>query len=158
MGMRVGLVLILLLSVFSAQAKVGYKVGNTAPGFTLKTLDKVAYSLSALRNKGHVLLAFWAVECVYCYAHIKEFNHAHEKYKGKLTVAAINIGGEYPPEVAEYVKDNNLKYLVLSERLNNLDVGEKYRVLGTPTLVLVSPAGKVLFYGHKMPDLSRWIK
>lgn len=50
--MRYGFVLILFLSVFSAQAKVGYKVGNTAPGFTLKTLDKVAYSLSALRKKG----------------------------------------------------------------------------------------------------------
>lgn len=156
--MRYGILIALFIIIFSAHAEVGYKVGNTAPGFSLKTLDNTEYSLAALRKKGHVFLAFWAVECVYCYAHIKEFNHAHEKYKGKLTVAAINIGGEYPPEVAEYVKDNNVKYLVLSERLKNLDVGEKYRVLGTPTLVLISPEGKILFYGHKMPDLSRWIK
>ena len=156
--MKYGFIIILCLTLFQAQATVGYKVGNTAPEFKLKTLGKVEYSLSALRKKGHVLLAFWAVECVYCYAHIKEFNHAHEKFKGKLTVAAINIGGEYAPEVAEYVKDNQLKYLVLSERLNNLDVGESYHVLGTPTLVLVSPEGKVLFYGHRMPDLTRWIK
>jgi peroxiredoxin len=156
--MKYGIIVILCLTFFQAQATVGYKVGNTAPEFTLKTLDGTVYSLTGLRKKGHVLLVFWAVKCVYCYAHIKEFNRTHEQFKDKLTIAAINIGGEYPVEVAEYVKDNKLKYLVLSERLNNLDVGESYRVLGTPTLVLVSPQGKVLFYGHRVPDLKRWLK
>ncbi len=156
--MKYGIIFILCLTFFQVQATVGYKVGNTAPEFKLKTLDKKEYSLSGLRKKGHVLLVFWAVECVYCYAHIKEFNRTNDEFKDKLTIAAINIGGEYPVEVAEYVKDNNLKYLVLSERLNNLDVGEKYHVLGTPTLVLVSPQGKVLFYGHNLPDLTKWLK
>ena len=156
--MKYGIIVILCLTFFQAQAAVGYKVGNTAPEFKLKTLDGTEHSLSSLRKKGHVLLVFWAAECVYCYAHIKEFNRAHEQFKDKLTIAAINVGGEYPVEVAEYVKDNKLKYLILSERLNNLDVGESYHVLGTPTLVLVSPQGKVLFYGHRVPDLTQWLK
>ena len=155
MKLRFSLVFIFCLSLFQVQAAVGYKAGNTAPEFELKTLSGESHTLSELRKKGHVLIVFWAVECVYCYAHIKEFNHAHEKYKKNLTIAAINIGGEYPIEVEEYVKDNKLKYLVLSERLNNLDVGEKFNVRGTPTLVLVSPQGKVLFYGHRMPDLDK---
>lgn len=156
--MKYRIIVVLCLIFFQAQATVGYKVGNTAPEFKLKTLAGIEHSLSSLRKKGHVLLVFWAVECVYCYAHIKEFNRAHEEFKDKLTIAAINIGGEYPVEVAEYVKDNNLKYLILSERLNNLDVGESYHVLGTPTLVLISPQGKVLFYGHRVPDLTQWLK
>lgn len=155
MKLRVAIILIFFLGIVKAQATVGYKVGDTAPEFKLKTLSGKYHSLSELRKKGHVLIVFWAVECVYCYAHIKEFNHAHDQYKDKLTVAAINIAGEYPIEVEEYVKDNNLKYLVLSERLNNLDVGESYNVRGTPTLVLVSPQGKVLFYGHRMPALEK---
>ena len=156
--MKYGFIIFLCLTFFPVHAEVGYKVGNTAPAFELKGLDNKAYSLSTLRKKGHVLLVFWAVECVYCYAHIKEFNHAYEKYKDKLTIAAINIGGEYPVEVAEYVKDNSLKYLVLSERLNNLDVGERYRAVVTPTIVLVSQKGTVLYYGHRMPDLTQWLK
>ena len=104
------------------------------------------------------MLVFWAVDCVYCYAHIKHFNRAYEQFKDKLTIAAINVGGEYKKEVEEYVKDNKLKYLILSERLNNLDVAQSYHVLGTPTVVLVSKKGKVLFYGHSVPDLKRWIK
>lgn len=156
--MKYGFIIILSLVFFQAQAAVGYKVGNTAPEFELKTVEGISHSLTSLRKKGHVLLVFWAVECVYCYAHIKEFNRAHDEFKNKLTIAAINIGGEYPIEVSEYVKDNKLKYLVLSERLKNLDVGESYHVLGTPTLVLVSPKGKVLFYGHRVPNLTKWLK
>ena len=157
MKIRYGIILILCLTVFQVQATVGYKVGNTAPEFKLKSLDGNLHSLTELRKKGHVLLVFWAVDCVYCYAHINKFNQAHDEFQDKLTIAAINIGGEYPVEVAEYVKDNKLKYLVLSERLNNLDVGESYHVLGTPTLVLISPQGKVLFYGHSVPDLTQWL-
>jgi len=158
MKIRYAIILMLSFFVLQTQAAVGYKVGNIAPEFKLKALDGSTHTLTALRKTGHVLVIFWAVECVYCYAHIKDFNRVHQQFKNKLTVAAINVGGEYQKEVADYVKDNKLNYLVLSERLNNLDVAERYHVLGTPTVVLVSAKGKVLFYGHSVPDLSRWIK
>lgn len=153
------LLLALLITLAPANAKVGYHVGDTAPGFTLKTLNGNKVSLDELRQKGHVLLVFWAVECVYCYAHIKDFNALHEKYHDKgLTVAAINVAGEYDVEVAEYVKDNKLKYLVLSDRLNNIDAAEAYHVVGTPTLVLISPEGQVVYYGYQIPDVAKWVK
>lgn len=161
MKMQFSLALFLLLSFFQTPviaSPVGYKVGNSAPEFTLKDLKGKPYSLTGLRTKGHVLAVFWAVDCVYCYAHIKAFNQAHDEFKDKLTIAAINVGGEYPVEVSEYVTDNQLKYLVLSERLNNLDVGEDYHVLGTPTIVLISPQGHILYYGHRMPNLKKWLE
>lgn len=145
--------------IASTQAKTGYHIGDTGPDFTLKTLNGEKFSLTQLREKGHVLLIFWGVECVYCYGHIKDLNALHEKYHDKgLTVAAINIAGEYDPEVAEYVKDNGLKYLVLSDRLNNLDVAEAYHVVGYPRLVLISPEGKILSIGSDIPDVMKWIK
>ena len=147
------------VAITTPNAKTGYHVDDTAPGFTVKSLSGDKVSLASLSKKGHVLLVFWAVECVYCYSHIKDFNALHEKYNDKgLTIAAINVAGEYDVEVAEYVKDNSLKYLVLSDRLNNIDVAEAYHVVGTPTLILVSPEGKVVFYGYQVPDISKWIK
>lgn len=143
----------------SIQAKLGYHVGETGPDFTLKTLAGEKFSLTQLRKKGHVLLVFWGVECVYCYSHIKDLNALHEKYHDNgLTVAAINIAGEYDPEVAEYVKDNELKYLVLSDRLNNLDVASAYHVVGYPRLILISPEGKILSIGSDIPDVSKWLE
>lgn len=139
--------------------QAGHKVGQQAPGFSLKGLDGSQYSLKQLTAQGHVLLVFWATECVYCYAHVADFKKIHQQYSSNgLTLAAINVGGEYDPEVKEYVSDNELNYLVLSDRLNNLDVAEAYKVFGTPTMVLVSPEGKIVYRGHQIPELGKWIK
>ena len=151
--------LTLCLTFSTVQAKTGYKVGDTGADFKLKSLSGKTVTLAELKKKGHVLLIFWATECVYCYSHIGELNKLHEKYLNKgLTVAAINIGGEYEVEVRDYVKDNGVKYLVLANRLDNLDAAEAYRAVGTPTLVMIAPDGKIVFYGHNPPDVSKWVK
>ena len=158
---RIFLIVVLMntIMVSAARADIGYHVGDTAPGFTLKTLTGKKVSLDSLRQKGPVLLVFWATECVYCYSHISDFNALHDKYHNKgLTVAAINVAGEYDPEVAEYVRDNQLRYLVLSDRLNNIDAANAYHVVGTPTMVVVSPTGKVVYYGYDIPDVRQWLK
>ena len=158
------LLILLILSISAlltspAIASTGHKVGDTGKNFTLKTLSGEKVSLLQLRQKGLVLLVFWGVECVYCYSHVKHLNAMHDEYHDKgLTIAAINIAGEYDPEVAEYVSDNKLRYLVLSDRLNNLDVAEAYRVIGYPFLILVSPEGKILFRGNDIPDVTKWLK
>lgn len=151
--------LLLFLSSGLSYAETGHKVGQTAPGFALNSLASDRVTLNSLTAKGHVLLVFWATECVYCYAHIEDFNALHEQYHDKgLTVAAINIAGESEREVREYATDNGLKYLVLANRLDNLDVAEDYHVVGTPTLVLISPDNRVLFYAHNLPDVGKWLK
>ena len=139
--------------------QTGHKVGQQAPGFSLKALDGNQYSLEQLTARGHVLLVFWATECVYCYAHVADFKKIHQQYSDNgLTLAAINIGGEYDVEVKEYASDNELNYLVLSNRLKNLDVAEAYKVIGTPTMILVSPEGKIIYRGFQIPDLGKWVK
>lgn len=149
----------LLMAAFTASANAGLKVGQEAPGFNLPDLKGKKHSLAELRKQGHVLVIFWAIECVYCYAHIKDFKAIYNTYHGKgVTIAAINIGGEYPEDVAEYVKDNELPYLTLVSRLNNLDAADAYNAIVTPTMVLISPAGKIVYYGYDIPNISALIK
>jgi peroxiredoxin len=135
-----------------------FKPGDTAPAFKLKNLQGKMVSLSSLTKKGHVMLVFWELECVYCYSHISDFNALQAKYRKKgLTIAGINFLGEYADDVRTYAKDNNVKYMLLAERLNNIDVAESYKVIGSPTIVLISPEGTILSYGYTVPDLSKWI-
>lgn len=151
------LVLTLLLSAASSAA--GLKTGDTAPAFTLKSLNGPPVSLDDLTAKGHVMLVFWETECVYCFMHIKDFNRLHELYQDKgLTIAAINFLGEHEEEVREYVSDNHLKYLMLTDRLKNIDVASDYKVFASPTILVVAPDKKILYYGHKIPDVDQWIK
>lgn len=152
-------VFILTLCLSSPWVSAALKVGDTAPGFKLKSLNGPIVSLDDLTSKGHVMLVFWETECVYCFMHIKDFNKIHDQYQYKgLTIAAINFFGEHENEVKEYVNDNHLKYLMLTDRIKNIDVASDYKVLGSPTIVIVSPEQKVLYYGHKIPDLGQWIK
>ncbi|MDZ7804849.1 TlpA disulfide reductase family protein [Thiohalophilus sp.] len=152
-------IFLLFISCTWSYAETGHRVGQTAPGFELTSLEGDKVSLDSLTQQGHVLLVFWATECVYCYAHISDFNALHDHYHDRgLTVAAINIAGEYAQEVREYARSNDLKYLVLADRLDNLDVAEDYHVVGTPTLVLVNPENRILFYGHNLPDVGKWLK
>ena len=144
--------------VSPTMAEPAPKPGQTAPGFTLKKLNGGTTSLAELRKNGHVMLIFWEPNCVYCYAHLKEFNALHDKYYGKgLTLAGINFLGEYDEDVAEYVNNNGVKYLMLSDRLNNIDVAEAYKVLGSPTIVVIAPDGKIVYYGYKIPDVTQWL-
>lgn len=145
----------LLLMISSVYAEIGPKLGQTAPGFNLKKLAGGKISLDEMKQKGHVMLVFWEPNCVYCFSHIKEFNALHKKYLNKgLTIAGINFLGEYDEDVAEYVNDNGVKYLMLSDRLNNIDVAEAYKVIGSPTIVVIAPNGKVISYGYTLPDLT----
>ena len=153
-----GLCLVLLTAITVVHA-AGLKSGEPAPEFSLKSLGGEQIALKDLLAKGHVMLVFWETQCVYCYAHIKDFNALQKQYQNKgLTIAAINFLGEYESEVREYVTDNDVQYLVLADRLNNIDVAEAYKVIGSPTIVMVAPDGKILSYGHKIPDVAKWIE
>lgn len=134
------------------------KPGAKAPEFTLAALDKKPVALKDLLAKGHVMLIFWETQCVYCYAHIKDFNALQKKYQGKLTLAGINFLGEYPQDIQKYATNNNVEYLLLADRLNNIDVAEAYGIVGSPTMILIDPKGKILSVGYEIPDVSRWIK
>jgi len=151
--------IVLIIGAASYNVHAGLKAGTQAPSFTLGSLDGNQVSLKSLRAKGHVMLVFWTTECVYCFMHIGELNELQSKYQDKgFTIAAINFAGEHEQEVREYVSDNGLKYLTLTDRLKNIDVAQAYKVIGTPTIVLIAPDGKILSYGYSIPDLKKWLK
>ena len=133
--------------------------GQAAPDFTLKTLAGQPFTLSQVLKHGHAMLIFYETQCVYCYSHITDFNALHDKYHGKgLSMFAINYIGESESTVREYARDNELKYGIALDYLNAIDVAEAYKVVGSPTIVLIAPDGKIAFYGYTLPDVTKWLK
>ena len=148
-----------LLWTLPAQAEVTPKLGQTAPGFSLKTLQGETVTLQQLTQKGPVMLVFYETTCVYCYSHIGEFNALHDKYHSKgLSILAIDYVGELIADVTAYARDNGLKYTIITDKLTSIDVAEAYHVVGSPTIVVVDSKGKIVFYGYTIPDISKWIK
>jgi len=150
--------ILILTCAISTWTHAGIKAGTIAPAFTLKSMSGQQVSLKSLTAKGHVMLVFWETECVYCFLHIKEFNALHNKYKDRgLTIATINFLGEHENAIREYVSDHKVEYLTLVDQLKSIDVATAYKVIGSPTIVVIAPDNKILYYGHKTPDITRWI-
>lgn len=158
MKITTGILLIITLITSSMIVNAGIKPGEIAPAFTLKSLNGENISLKNMTAKGHVMLVFWEPECVYCFMHIKDFNALHNKYKSKgFTLAAINFLGEYEEEIREYVSNNKLEYLMLTDQVKNIDVAQDYKVIGSPTIVVIAPDMKILYSGHKIPAVEQWL-
>lgn len=146
-------------SSFSATV-VGPEVGQKAPEFSINNLDGKPVTLQDLTSKGHVMLIFWSTRCPFCHALIPNFREIDQKYRGKgLTLAALNVGLEKQAEVEAYVLEYGLDYLVLNEDAKKEQLAEKYLLVGTPTIQVISPDGMVLYQGHFLPkDLEGLLK
>lgn len=153
------LALAIASSSFSASV-VGPGVGQKAPEFSINDLQGKPVKLQDLTSKGYVMLIFWSTRCPFCHAMIPAFKQINEKYKARgLTVAALNVGFEEQVEVEAYVMEYGLDYLVLNEDAKKEALAEKYRLVGTPTIQLISPDGMVLYRGHFLPkDLDSLLK
>lgn len=139
-------------------ADTGPGVGQNAPGFQLTNMDKVPVTLTSLRQKGPVLLIFWSTRCPVCHAMLPQFKQAHSKYKSKkLSIVAIDVGFENHDEVADYILQHNIKYLVLNQDNRKAQIARAYRLIGTPTIKLIDPTGKILFSGYQLPDIKKYL-
>ena len=149
-----GLVLIFTLSVTgSAISAVGPEVGQTAPEFSLDDMSGNQVTLKELRSKGYVMLLFWSTRCHFCHSLLPVFKQVHADHDGKqFTLVAINVGFEDKPEVDDYVLENSVPYLVLNEDDKKASIAESYQLYATPTIVLVSPGGKVVYQGNFVPE------
>lgn len=117
---------------------------NPAPEVDFILTDGRTLSLSSLRGRP-VLITFWASSCPSCLA---EMPHLAELYR-ELSPAGLELIGvampyEPPSAVLETVRRRSLPYPI------SLDLEAKLvrafdNVRVTPTSVLISPTGEILF-------------
>ena len=132
--------------------EIGPKVGQMAPDFEINDLQGNAIKLADLRQKGHIMLIFWSTRCSYCHAMLPKFKRIHSTYKDNgLSVVGINIGFEDQPEVNAYATAYEVPYLLLNEDDKKEDIVDAWKVMGTPTIQIVAPDGKIVFRGYSLP-------
>ncbi|MCG6550909.1 MAG: TlpA family protein disulfide reductase [Candidatus Magnetominusculus sp. LBB02] len=117
-------------------------IGQTAPNFTLKTLDGKDFSFSTLRGKA-VLINFWATWCQPCVDELPSMNKLYLKYKQQgFEVVAVGLDNS-PAKVKKFVANNPLNFTVLSDP--DKRVAKKlYKVMAQPTSYLISREGKIV--------------
>ena len=95
-------------------AKVGFKIGESAPDFELRSLDGRTVQLSTLRGKP-VLLNFWATWCAPCRVEMPWLVELDQQYRPQ-GVQIIGVSLDDPDaeqDVAKFIAQVGVHYTIL---------------------------------------------
>jgi peroxiredoxin len=135
-----GLVAFALYQSMNQGKQKGLEEGQSAPDFTLKTLDGKELKLSDLRGKG-VLLNFWASWCKPCREEMPAIQSVYEKYRGKgFVVVGVNIA-ETEVAVQGFTHQLELTFPVVLDR--DRKVTRLYQIGPIPSSLFIGPDGKI---------------
>ena len=118
---------------------------NTAPDFTLSSLDDSTYTLSSMR-KNVVLLNFWATWCGPCRMEIPDFNELYLKHnKEGLEILGIAMDGT-KKSLKNFTKSYTMEYPILygsARDLNKVSI-DYGGIMSLPTSILIGKNNEVI--------------
>jgi len=119
-------------------AKIGNRIGFTAPDFTLNTIDNKQISLSDYHGRP-VILNFWATWCGPCRYEVPAFKAFYDKYpEEEVVIIAVNTQ-DNPDSALSYAKADGLKFVIPVDPRGN--VANLYNVRGMPTTFFINETG-----------------
>ncbi|MFD1031616.1 TlpA family protein disulfide reductase [Metaplanococcus flavidus] len=135
--------------------ETGLAVGETAPDFTLQTLDGEEASLSDFRGKP-VFVNFWATWCPPCRAEMPDM----EKLYGNMDieVLAVNLTDTEKSEgdVASFVEETALTFPILMDTEGELS--SAYNVKAYPTSYLIDGDGMISFIAYGAMNYNQMVQ
>ena len=128
--------------------KRGTQVGELAPKFELTKTNGEKVSLENLKGNPAVLV-FWSAYCVSCEEEAPHINKLARDFESKnVKVIGINIG-ESEARTQGGIKDFGIEYEVARDE--GRKITQKYKVLGTPTIVFLDKDGVIKYNGNELP-------
>jgi thiol-disulfide isomerase/thioredoxin len=118
------------------------KIAETAPAFTLTTVDGKSISLKSLKGK-YVLLDFWATWCPPCMAEMPFIKEIRKNYPPeKLEIIGLSADIDLKPLNAA-VKRIGMNWPQFYDRQKYMS--KLYGINAFPTLILIDPEGKIIY-------------
>ncbi len=115
--------------------------GQTAPDFSLKSLDGTEYSLKALLQRGPVFVSFFKVSCPVCQFTFPFLERLHKRYGG-ADISFIGISQDNARASKEFADEYGVTFPIL---LDDADypASNSYGLTNVPTTFLIDPEGTV---------------
>jgi thiol-disulfide isomerase/thioredoxin len=138
---------VLFFMLCAKQNHAQSNAGNVAPDFTIKALDGREITLSKFKGK-YVLIDFWGSWCGPCRKSSPMMVDLYNKLRAKeANIEFISIACNERNDAVwkKAIEDDKLTWTQLKIDRN---VSIKYKIVGVPTCILVSPEGKILYREH----------
>jgi len=115
--------------------------GTTAPDFSLKALDGVAYSLASLRARGPVVLAFFKISCPVCQFTFPFLQRIADRFAGK-NISVLGVSQDDVRDTKDFNQEFGVRFPTVLDR-DGYPVSNAYGLTNVPTVFLIAPDGKV---------------
>ncbi len=124
--------------------------GDNLLELTLVDVDGKEVRLDQLAEDKALLLYFWATWCKPCRKTQPKVAALAKKYKDRVKVVGINVGGlDSPKDIKKYRSRNRITYTLLIDRD---DAAVKtYSVSAIPVIILLDKTGKILYRDYEVP-------
>ena len=126
-----------------ATMKVGFRVGDRAPDFDLRSVDGRNLKLSDLRGRP-VLLNFWATWCAPCRVEMPWLVELDEKYRAQgFQIVGISMDDSGAAQtVAAFVREEGVKYPIVLGTSATADAYGGVRFM--PQTFFIDPDGRIV--------------
>ena len=147
---RTVLCFVLCLGMFCPRAYADSKATS------LRVLDMQGqqYSFSSILQSGsNIALVFWQPWCVSCKKEAPQLEKAAQALGGKIQFFGVVSGPDEfvdDEKVRAFMEKYELTYPQIRDR--NLVLTDEFEVKGTPTIVVLSTSGDIVYRGHHAPD------
>lgn len=110
--------------------------GNTAPGFSLKSLDNKEYSLSGLIDRGPVIAAFFKISCPVCQFTFPFLERLHKRYGGDH-LTFLGVSQDDAESSQKFTKEYGITFPILLDDGNSYVASNAYGLTNVPTIFLI---------------------
>lgn len=123
-----------------------------APDFNLPGLSGERVQLSALLEKGPVLLDFWATWCKPCIKAMPKLEEIHAKYADRgLTVLGVNEDGPRGQNrIRPFLRGRNITFPIAIDADGS--VMQRMQVRAMPTTILIAPDREIVLREAGLSD------
>jgi peroxiredoxin len=121
----------------------GLEIGNSAPDFTLQTIDGKSFKLSDLRGK-KVLLNFFATWCPPCNGEMPDIEAFYNDNKNhNITVLAVNLttSEQNTKSISNFTSKYGLTFPVVLDKQG--DISNVFQVINIPTSYFIDTKGVI---------------
>ena len=141
---------ILTMSFTSSFLYAANTKGGNLMELTLVDVDGKKVRLDQVAKDQPLLLYFWATWCKPCRKTQPKVAALAEKYKDRVKVVGINVGGlDSPKDIRKYISRQRITYTMLID--HNDEAVKAYSVSAIPVIILLDTTGKILFRDNEPP-------
>ena len=142
---------ILTMSIASSFLYAAHTRGGNLMELTLVDVDGNKVRLDQVAKDQPLLLYFWATWCKPCRKTQPKVSALAKKYKDKVKVVGINVGGlDSPKDIKKYISRHRITYTMLID--HNDEAVKAYSVSAIPVIILMGESGKILFRDNEPPE------